>query len=124
LVTTQYALQVVAPDGCKASGIITVKVFTQLSIPNAFTPNGDGKNDIFYVMGGPAGSLIKDFAIFDRWGARVFQVHDVAPGDPSFGWNGQDHGSPAPAGTYVYILSVRLPDGEQQLFKGTVLVIR
>jgi gliding motility-associated-like protein len=122
--TTVYQLQVTTAAGCAATGDITVKVFTQLSIPNAFTPNGDGKNDIFYVLGGPAGSLIRDFAIFNRWGQRIFEVHDVPPGDPAYGWNGYYQGSAAISGVYVYILDVRFAGGTSQVFKGTVMLVR
>jgi gliding motility-associated-like protein len=122
--TTVYTLSVVSTDGCKASGEITVKVFTEVRIPNAFTPNGDGHNDIFYVLGGPEGSAIKDFSVFDRWGQRVFRVEGAAPGDPTYGWNGTIKGSPAPAGAYVYILALAIGGGPEQVYKGTVMLIR
>jgi gliding motility-associated-like protein len=124
LKTTTYTLLVTTAEGCTATGNITVSVFSKLSIPNAFTPNGDGKNDIFYVMGGPIGSLIKDFAVFNRWGAAVFQVHDVLPDDPHFGWNGMVGGSLAPSGTYVYEIRIGLSDGSQKIYKGTVVLVR
>ena len=122
--TTNYTLEVVSTAGCKASGTIIVDVYTPLSIPNAFTPNGDGRNDVFYILGGPEGSAIRDFAIFNRWGSRVFQVHDGTPGDPRFGWNGYLGGHPAPAGAYVYIVDLSLPNGKEQVYKGTVILIR
>jgi len=86
--TTKYILTVVSRDGCTAKGEILVKVYSDIHVPNAFTPNGDGKNDVFYVLGGPQGSMIKNFSIYDRWGEMVFGVHDVLPGDISSGWNG------------------------------------
>ncbi len=122
--TTQYTLQVTAPDGCIASGLITVKIVTQLRIPNAFTPNEDGKNDVFYIMGGPAGSVIRDFAIFNRWGQKIFQVHDVTPGDPNYGWKGDYRGTLCPPDTYVYIIGMVFGDGKSQVIKGTVLLVR
>jgi gliding motility-associated-like protein len=107
-----------------ASGPVTVYVTAPISIPSAFSPNGDGKNDVFYVLGGPVGLVIREFTVFNRWGQLVFQAHDAPAGNPSFGWNGQDHGSAVPADAYVYIIAVRLPSGTEQLFKGTVLVVR
>jgi gliding motility-associated-like protein len=121
---TRYTFSATGPNGCVAKDIITVNVYTQLRVPNAFSPNGDGKNDIFYVLGGPPGVVIKEFAVFDRLGQRVFQVHDGPAGDPSFGWDGRIHGSRAPTGTYVYILAIRMPDGKQQVLRGTVQIIR
>ena len=119
-----YTLIVVSDKGCVASGEITVKVYSEIRLPNAFTPNGDGKNDKFYVLGGPQGSMIKYLEVFDRWGNAVFQVHDVPPGDATYGWDGTYKGGPATAGTYAYVLVVSLAGGKQQVFKGVVMVVR
>src|SRR5580692_8299939 len=112
---TLYTLSVVSPAGCKDSATILVNVFTPLSIPNAFTPNGDGQNDVFFVLGGPENSRIESFTIFNRWGQPVFQVHNVLPGDRTYGWNGSFHGQTQPAGTYVYIVSMQYTDGTRQV---------
>jgi gliding motility-associated-like protein len=122
--TTTYTLLVTTPAGCTASGSVTVKVYTDLAIPNAFTPNGDGHNDVFFVIGGPRGSQIKEFVVFDRWGQRVFQVQNVLPDDRNFGWNGRVNGNDAPAGAYVYQIRMGFADGTQQVYKGTVLLVR
>jgi gliding motility-associated-like protein len=122
--STVYALSVISPGGCAASGSITVNIYTPLSMPGGFTPNGDGRNDILYVLGGPAGSRIKEFSIFSRWGQQLFRVHDVNPGDPRGGWNGYANGRPAPGGTYAYLVVMTLADGRQQVYKGTVVLIR
>ncbi len=123
--STTYILQVASPGGgCQAKGIITVDVYTQLSMPNAFTPNGDGRNDRLYVLGGPEGSSVRAFAIFNRWGARVFNVENALPGDSQYGWDGNIGGRPAPAATYVYMVVMRLPGGLEQSYKGTVELIR
>jgi gliding motility-associated-like protein len=122
--TTDYKLTVTASDGCHASGDILVKVFTKISIPNVFSPNGDGKNDIFYVLGNLAGAIVQDFSVFDRWGERVFHVNDIYPGDPAYGWNGYYKGLPAVPGTYVYIITIKLSDNSTQVYKGTVILIR
>jgi gliding motility-associated-like protein len=122
--TTTYTLTVTTGDGCAASGTITVKVFASMSVPNAFTPSGDGHNDIFYVIGGPLGSKVKDFGVFDRWGQRVFQVHDVAPDDSHYGWDGRINGVAAPTGTYVYEIAMSFADGSTHVYKGTVMLVR
>jgi gliding motility-associated-like protein len=122
--TTTYTLTVLSPAGCADSGQLQVKIFSSLAIPGAFSPNGDGHNDIFYVIGGPIGSKVKEFAVFDRWGQRVFQAHDTASDDPAFGWNGNIGGQPAPMGAYVYEIVIGFADGTQQLYKGTVMLVR
>jgi len=122
--TTDYKFTITATGCGTDSGYILVDVYTPLSIPNAFTPNGDGHNDIFYVLTGPTGSQIEQLAVFGRWGQIVFQTHDAAPGDPSRGWNGYLDGQPAPPGTYIYQLVMRFSDGSKQVYKGTLLLIR
>jgi gliding motility-associated-like protein len=122
--STKYKLTVVSGDGCTATGEITVKVYSDIRVPSAFSPNGDGKNDVFYVLGAPQESTIRNFAVFDRWGGMVFGMHEVMPGDPSFGWNGYFNGAPAAAGIYVYTFSVTLAGGEQQVYKGTIILLR
>lgn len=122
--TTTYTLTVTSPAGCIDSGQVVVKVSSTLAIPSAFSPNGDGHNDIFYVIGGPAGSVVKEFAVFGRWGQRIFQAHDTAPDDPAYGWNGTIGGQPAAPGAYVYVILMGFPDGSQQVYKGTVVLVR
>ena len=122
--STVYTLLVTTGEGCKASAGIKVDVFTQLRIPNAFTPNGDGHNDVFYVLGGLQGTVIRRFTVFDRWGQSIFQAQDSQPGDPSRGWNGYCRGAPCPTGAYVYFISVSLADGSLHEYKGTVMLVR
>ena len=122
--TTVYTLTITEENGCKAAGTVTVDVYTPLTIPNAFTPNGDGHNDIFYVMAGPEGARIPDFAVYDRWGLCIFHTRDGMPGDPHYGWDGTWKGKPSPAGTYVYIAVIAGPNGQQRTYKGTVILVR
>jgi flagellar hook assembly protein FlgD len=76
------------------------------------------------VLGGPEGSVIRGFNIYDRWGQEVFRVHDGAPGDPAFGWDGRYGGKPAPSGVYVYEVVMSIPGGKVQVYKGTVVLVR
>ena len=122
--TTVYTLTVTSSEGCQASAQIKVTVFAPIRIPNAFTPNGDGKNDIFYVLGGSEVSRIKDFSVFNRWGQKIFQRTDILPGDPDLGWKGDYKGQAAPSGAYIYTVDILLEDGTSQLFRGTVILVR
>ena len=68
----------------------------KLFIPNAFTPNADGINDIYYITN--AGFNIFDFTVFDRWGNQVFSSNY-----PDFRWDGLIKGRKIPAGVYVFV---------------------
>lgn len=123
-VSTVYTLTVTSPHGCVDSAHILVDVYTPLRIPGAFTPNNDGVNDVLYILGGPYGSTIDEFAVYNQWGQQVFEVHGVEPGNPSYGWNGYVRGAPAPVGTYVYFARMKFPGGQMQSYKGTVVLMR
>ncbi len=117
--TTAYTLSVVTADGCKASATEKVEVFYDVRLPAAFTPNGDGHNDVFRVP--PSIPVtIRRFAVYNREGLLVFYTSNVA-----LGWDGTYDGRPQPAGTYVWFVEYNDPltkrVGEKQ---GTVILIR
>ena len=123
-VAQSNSIFVTVSDSCQTGGGATAAAHAPLRLPGAFTPNGDGHNDVLYVPGGPAGSIVREFAVFSRWGECVFRVHDVPPGDPAFGWDGKVHGKPVSPDTYVYLVVMGLPGGGRQNYKGTVVLIR
>jgi gliding motility-associated-like protein len=122
--TTSYKLTVTSTSGCDAIGFFKINVFGPLNIPNAFTPNGDGRNDVFYVLGGEEGTQVKTFSVFNRLGQQIFHVHDVPSNDPAFGWNGYFNGAQEPAGSYVYLIEIGLAGGMTRSFRGSFLLIR
>ena len=112
---------------CTASDTANVKTVSEglVNIPNAFTPNNDSKNDVFYILGSTEIDLVKDFSIFDRYGTKVFQVKNVPANNPVYGWKGTSaNGGKMNTGTYVYMVNILFKDGREQLFKGTVTLIR
>ena len=114
-----YTLTVSTADGCTASAKETVDVFYDLAMPNAFTPNGDGRNDLFRIPPGIPVSAVR-FEVFDRWGARVF-----AGEGNNIAWDGTLGGKPEPAGTYVWLIGYYNPLVRQVMMKsGTVELIR
>ncbi|HSG67789.1 MAG TPA: gliding motility-associated C-terminal domain-containing protein [Bacteroidales bacterium] len=94
-----YSLKVSNPCGEYIDYIMvdTRNCSPALAIPNAFTPNGDGKNDIFMIEA----ENISNFRMFiyDRWGSKVFETSNL-----STGWDGKLNGTPAPKGTYVWVI--------------------
>jgi len=117
--TTTYTLTAIGNDGCQTSGKATVIVFYPLNIPNAFTPNGDGRNDVFRIP--PSTTLdIRHFSIYNRLGERVFMTDN-----PNAGWDGVSNGRQQPAGNYVWVLEYRdWFSGKIEMRTGTVLLIR
>ena len=106
--------------------MVTIKTFTNtiINIPTAFTPDGNGQNDVFYVIGTKDIKQIKDFSIFNRWGQKVFQTSNAPANDKHFGWNGTLNGVAAAPGGYVYNILVEFTKGNTELYKGVILLIR
>jgi gliding motility-associated-like protein len=116
-----YTLQVLDTNNCIAvnsENVIDSVCPQYVYLPNAFTPNGDGKNDIFRPIFLGAESVFR-FAIYDRWGRQVFQS-----ASPSVGWDGTTGGKPQPAGTYVWFCQFKLFEEPERIEKGTVMLIR
>ncbi len=114
---TSFQLTAISNKGCKASATVLVEVGRLLLMPNAFSPNFDGKNDVFRIPPGVSMQL-DEFSVFDRWGQRVFTTHNI-----SEGWNGTINGMPVDAGVFVYIIRGSNEKGAV-LAKGTVVLVR
>lgn len=112
--------------GCIDRDTALVKVFINqdILIPSAFTPNRDGMNDVFYILGRKRVSKINSFRIYNRWGEKVFERNNFPPNDPYFGWDGMYKGKQAALAAYVYYFSVDLENGVKKEYKGTVVLIR
>lgn len=93
-------------------------IFTNdLFIPNAFTPNGDGRNDKFIVYGTSVNKM--ELFVFNQWGELVYETADM-----SQGWDGTYKNEKQPAGVYVYTAKITMKNGEQLVRKGAVNLIR
>lgn len=117
LVTTAYALKVTGANGCMAGKEVVVTVSNDIYIPNAFTPDKNGRNDVFRI---PPGILfdLEDFSVYNRYGETVFQTRDITKG-----WDGTFKNSTQPGGIYVYTIRGTGIKGPVYL-KGTILLIR
>lgn len=124
--TTEYILTVINAFGCEDSDTVLVEVKPALKVfvPKAFSPNGDGKNDILYILSLNEQVKIKVFEIFNRWGVSVFKVTDAPVNNPVFGWNGYHKGQLAPIDNYLYYYEVEFSDLSIQREEGSVLIIR
>ena len=115
-----FYVSAVSEQGCRDTASVRVNVSgnaKDLFIPNAFTPNNDGKNDVFKVYG----TTVKgaDIRIYSQWGALLFETNDNAKG-----WDGTSKGIPQPVGMYMYVVKVRTDDEDTFIRKGTINLIR
>ena len=92
-------------------------------IANAFTPDGDGVNDLLVVQGKGV-RVINSFRIFNRWGQVVFEQTNFQPNDKSFGWDGKIKGVQAAADVYVYTCEVVCENDVPFVYKGNTSIIR
>jgi len=115
----QYTVSLIITNdfGCTdtVTHIVTVKQPPKL--PLAFSPNGDGLNDIFYVIGGTFVEF--RFEIYNNWGKMIFESND-----PLIGWDGTHQDIEQPLGVYVWIYHVVTEDGEEYSEHGDVTIIR
>lgn len=120
----EYVVKVTNGVGCSATDTVAAKILCEESrvrIPDAFSPNGDGKNDRFMIMGI---GLVKHIVIYDRWGVRVFERSNFYPVDAGSSWDGTIGGQPAPVGTYVYFVEMECAAGGAFARRGTVVLVR
>jgi len=112
-ITRQYKLLTISPDGCIAYDSVTVKV-KPLPIPNAFSPNGDGINDLWELPQIAAHNYCR-IEVFDRSGARVFSSIGYQKA-----WDGKQNGKPLPVGVYYFIIDL----GDGKPTSGSLTILR
>ncbi|NNE29622.1 MAG: hypothetical protein HKN16_08290, partial [Saprospiraceae bacterium] len=129
--TTIYRVTVIDENGCPATDDIVLRVRTDIDIyiPSAFSPNGDGSNEIFHIFAAETENgieEIEEFIIADRWGEIVFRDENFQPNDPDHGWNGRMKagGEIFNPAVFVYYARVKLINGSTQIFEGDVTLIR
>jgi len=125
-VTTTYVITVRSGYGCIASDTVVIHVLcdqSQLFIPNTFSPNGDGDNDIFYPRGVGLRE-VRSFRVFNRWGEMVFERKGILLNDAANGWDGTYKGKTLSPDVYVYVLDGICEEGGQMIWKGDINLLR
>ncbi|HAN39373.1 MAG TPA: hypothetical protein DCQ29_10770 [Chitinophagaceae bacterium] len=121
-----YAVKATNIFGCAGTDTICIKPFcenTQVFIANAFTPDGDGRNDKLVVRGQGI-KTIRMFKVFNRWGQVVFEKANFSPNDVSAGWDGTIKGVKAPPDVYVYICEVVCDNDVTYTYKGNTALMK
>jgi trimeric autotransporter adhesin len=116
---TTLTLLVRANGGCQdaTSAPVSGRTLTdQIYLPNSFSPNGDGLNDVWRVYG----YVIKTvrISIFNQWGERIF-----TSSNQGLGWDGTYKGKKQPAGVYMYVVDMTLNDGSKEVKKGAINLV-
>lgn len=121
-----YTVRVTSDSGCVAKDDVNVFIEcngASLLLPNAFTPNLDNLNEVFFPVGRGI-SMIKSFTVYNRYGQVVFSQKDFPPNDAHFGWDGRIKGDPAPLAVYTYAVEGICDQGQLLFKKGLVTLIR
>ena len=115
--TTWYTLTVTDDNGCIVVDSTQIVVIRSLAIPNAFSPNGDGLNDLFIVRTPYVDQY--NLQIFNRWGEMVFSTNNI-----EVGWDGTYKGKQQEMGSFLYTLNLTTIEGEQIQKRGTITLVR
>lgn len=121
--TTTFVVYAMNQWGCRDSASMEIVVDDGSSefVPTAFTPNGDGLNDVFRILNMRYQKLVM-FEVYNRWGNLVYQNNNS--NDATAGWDGTYNGVPQDMGVYNYQIIVAKPDGKQKMYKGEVTLIK
>ncbi len=125
--TTLYTISVTdSITGCVLRDEVLVRVDKNRNvfIPNAFTPNGDGTNDVFRIFAGNGVRQINKLKIFDRWGELVYSADNFLPNDTKIGWDGTFRGKPMNNAVFAYLVEVEFVDDIVIPYKGDITLLR
>jgi len=123
--TGLYSVIVTDQFGCKGADSVNVILCPDaFAIPSAFSPNGDGLNDVFRVLWNADVSPTSfSMLIYNQWGRLVYEGHNIL-----IGWDGQINGELCPTGVYTYVISIEKPAGkspaQQTTTRGLVTLVR
>ena len=134
--TTTYTLTVSDDNGCvkEASVIVFLSTTRRVFVPNIFSPNGDGQNDLFTIFTSTDALSVNTLQIFDRWGEQVYKsptnfipnidTGGTPSGQINHGWDGTFNGQIAPNAVYVYMAEITFIDGKTEIFTGDLTLAR
>ncbi len=120
-----YSVTITDENGCTATDqlFVSLNKNTQIYAPNAFSPNGDGINDVFFLQG--KGNLtVKSFRVFDRWGNLVFERREGQLNEMADGWDGKKRGRTLQTGVYVWFAEVLFLENNSEIFSGDILLLK
>ncbi|MEK7256028.1 MAG: gliding motility-associated C-terminal domain-containing protein, partial [Bacteroidota bacterium] len=126
LITTSYSVSVTGENGCRDEDDVTVFVDRrrQVFVPNAFSPNDDGVNDVLNIFAKPGlVRNVRSFLIFDRWGEAIWKGENLQPNDLTAGWDGKSRGNSLDPAVFVWWAEIEFMDGRVEIFEGGVTLV-
>lgn len=123
---TTYKITVSSIDNCTATDSVRIQILVvrDVYVPNVFSPNQDGVNDILFINGGPEVSTIQSFSIYSRWGEQVFIQENFMPNDLANGWDGKRMDEFLESGVFIWQAVIDFIDGETLVYTGDVALVR
>jgi len=123
---TTYQFAATNANGCQVSGEVQVVVTKprRANAAQAFTPNGDGVNDWFFIQGGEKVEKVTSLKVYDRWGELVFSGADNDINVQEQGWDGNFRGQPSTSGSYIWHAEILFKDGHTEVLQGDVTLLR
>lgn len=113
-VAGRYELPLISELGCDSIVDLNLSYY-QVFQPSAFSPNDDGVNDRFTIVGGEDLVEVRELRVFDRWGNFLSTGKD---------WDGRNNNEPLPPGLYVYTAEILMDDGKERVLTGSVMLMR
>lgn len=122
----EYTVRAKNAGGCVAEDKVSVYVLcnnANIFVPNTFSPNGDGANDVFYPRGSGVFKIL-NLKVFNRWGEVIFERSNFNANDATAGWDGTFKGKQLPPDVFVYTLQIVCDNNSILTFKGNIALIR
>lgn len=115
----------VPPISARDSLSLYIQVIKNRNVfaPNVFSPNSDSNNDFFTLFGNKELDYF-NLSIYNRWGDKLFGKNNLVIGNEQDGWDGTRAGLPVEAGVYVWVAELHFIDGETEIRKGDVSVVK
>ena len=124
---TKYTLTIYDENNCEGQAEMWLRVDDNKNIyvPNVFSPDDDGINDVFTILtaDGPIQEVAM-FKVYDRWGNLIYEANHFDPLDENFGWNGHYKGKPMDNGVFIYFALIKFVDGTEEELTGDVTLTR
>lgn len=121
-----YTLTAITAEGCADSSSVSLgwTLDKQLYVPNAFSPNDDGRNDFFELYSGCGVERILQFQVYNRWGGLLFDAPPFNPRQGTYRWDGYFRTEALNTGVYTWVVEVLYLDGTRELLSGDVQLVR